>query len=353
MATFWNKAADSNDIYIYGDITSYGWEDSDTTAKNFVDDLNSFGGGKVTVHVNSGGGDVFAALAIYNALRSYKGGVTITIDGLAASAASLIAMAGKPTKMASNALIMVHEPAVGVYGFYDADALAKVQASLRAVHGSIVETYASRIDAKDAEKLVSAETWLNAEDALAMGLVDEITGAVPMQVDDAQRKIFVNSLAISTKNFDGVKMRRAMEGKSLAKQTETKNTEVVTKEVAEAKTETVVGKTLAPVVDAAEILRGERQRVRDLKALKCDNAAVNAIIDVAIDDGRGIDEIKPFVDALKNIPVTTPQSTADKIIDMIRDNMESGAAGVSGGQTAPDPKEIQAKKIAEFANGMI
>ena len=357
MATFWNKATDSNDIYIYGDITSYAWDDTDTTAKKFVDDLNSFGGGRVTVHLNSGGGDVFAALAIYNALKSYKGGVSIAIDGLAASAASLIAMAGKPTRMAANALIMVHAPAVGLYDFYDAAALAKVQASLEAVHGAIIETYASRIDAKDAEKMIDTETWLNAQDALAMGLVDEITGAVSMTVDDAQRKIFVNSLAISTKNFDGEKLRRAMGGQILNKTVESKNTENVKEQVAEVKPAPVEDKTPTAKFTAPEmkalILKQERQRVRDLKALKCDNAAVNAIIDVAIDDGRTVTDIQAYVDVLKNLPATTVQTTADKIVDVIRDQMASGAEGVSGGQTAPNPRELQAKKIAEFANGMI
>ena len=339
MATFWNKATDSNDIYIYGDITSYAWDDTDTTAKKFVDDLNSFGGGKVTVHLNSGGGDVFTALAIYNALRSYKGGVTITIDGLAASAASLIAMAGKPTRMASNALMMIHAPAVGLYSFYDAAALSKVMASLEALHGSIVETYASRIDAKDAK------------DALDMGLVDEITGEVDLTVDDSQQKIFVNSLAIDIHNFDGAKMRRAMEGKTLNKQQKSENNEVVKEQVAEVKPAPVEDKAPAPAIDVTAILNKERQRVRDLRALKCDNASVNAFIDVAIDDGKTAEEIAPYIAALKNVP--TVQNAVDKIAAVVRDQMTSGAEGVSGGQTAPDPKEIQAKKIAEFANGMI
>lgn len=355
---FWtikNETSASADIFIYGDLTSYAWDDADTTSKKFIDDLNSFGGKQVTVHLNSGGGDVFTGLAIYNALKSYKGGVTVTIDGLAASAASLVAMAGKPTKMAANALMFIHAPAVGLYSYYDAAALAKVMASLEAVHGSIVETYASRIDAKDAEKMIAAETWLNAKDALGMGLVDEITGAVSLTVDDAQRKMFVNSLAIDIHNFDGEKLRRALGGNYVAKKTE--NNEVVTGQVAEVKPATPEDKAPAPKATAPEIkaliLKQERQRVRDLKALKCDNAAINAIIDVAIDDGRTPADIQAYIDALKNIPVTTAQSAADKIVDVIRDQMASGAEGVGGGQTAPDPKEIYAKKIAEFANGMI
>lgn len=106
-----------------------------------------------------------------------------------------------------------------------------------------------------------------------------------------------------------------------------------------------------PAVNAEEILKQERQRVRDLQGLKCDNAAVNAIIEVAMSDGRTVADIQAYVDALKKIPPA--QNTAGNIADVIRDQMTSGAAGVSGSQDAPDEKELQRNKIAAFANGMV
>ena len=137
--------------------------------------------------------------------------------------------------------------------------------------------------------------------------------------------------------------------------TKPENHEVVTEKVAEAKTETAKpeSKTLSAPEIKAVILKQERQRVKDLRALKCDNAAVNAIIDVAIDDGRAVTDIQAYVDALKNLPASTVQNTADKIVEVIRDQLTSGAEGIAGGQAAPNPQEVQAKKIAEFANGMI
>lgn len=323
MKKFWNANSATAEIFIYGDITSYGFMDSDVTAKSFAEDLQSFGDAPVTVHINSGGGDVFAALAIANLIHR-RDNVTVSIDGLAASAASLIAVSGRHVTAASNALMMIHSPSVGLYSFFDAEELAKVQKSLEATTAAIITTYENRARNCNVREMVKAETWLNAEEALAYGFVDEITGAVDMKVDDAQQLLMVNALSVSTKNFDAAKMRRAMEAKKMTAEVEKKYLDSVRQQ--------------------------ELGRIRDLQNLKSTNLALNAIIDVAIGEGRTVEEIKPYVEALKAIPVT---DAASEIKRVIVDQMTSGAAQVAGGQTAPDAKDLQAKKIAEIANGMI
>lgn len=353
MKKFWNKAEKTNDIYIYGDITSYGWLDNDTTAKGFTDDLNSFNGQDVTVHLNSGGGDVFQALAIHNAIKNYSGGVTVSIDGLAASAASLIAMAGKPTKMASNALMMIHSPAVGLYDFYDAEALTKIQNSLAAVTSAIIETYSSRLQGGNIEEMIKEETWFNASRALELGLVDEITGEVSMQVDNAKKLMFVNSLAIDIKNYDAKKISQAMEAEKMEIKDEKGFFDKLKATIADVLTPKAESATEAPVANAEQIRQQELTRIRDLQALKCENSAVNALIDVAIKDGREVKDIQSYVDAIKAVPVNTPQNAADKIVEMIKDQMTSGAEGVSGGQESPDARELRMKKVVEFANGLV
>ena len=94
---FWKfvNSTNSADIYIYGEISSQKWDDSDVTAKDFVEDLNKAKNKNVTVHINSSGGDVFQALAIYNSLKNYEGQVTISVEGVCASAATIIACAGQ------------------------------------------------------------------------------------------------------------------------------------------------------------------------------------------------------------------------------------------------------------------
>ncbi len=365
MKKFWNKAADGTAaIYIYGDITSDRWYDNDTTAKSFVEDLNSFGGQSVTVHINSGGGDVFAALAISNAMKNYSGDVIVSIDGLAASAASLVAMGGSQIKMASNALLMIHAPAVGLLGYYDATELAKIQTSLAAVGQSIIDTYQGRLSRTEAGQetlktlstMIESETWLNATQALSGGFIDEVTDAVSIKVDDAQKVMFVNSLAVDIKKFDAAKMRRAMEARSMDineqsffDKLKSAITDALTPKNATAPEPPTTG-------DAEQIRQQELARIRDLQALKCDNKAVNAIVDVAIGNGTSLADLRPYVDALTKVAVPSAQDTADKILAVIRDQLNSGAEGVQGSQPAQseaDERKFNMKRIADFANEQI
>lgn len=232
--------------------------------------------------------------------------------------------------MADNALMMTHAPSVGLLGYYDAEELTQIQKQLTAVSGSIVQTYSTRV--KDAAALVAEETWFNAQEALKLGLIDEITEAVDLKVDDAQKMLFVNSLAISTKKYDAAKMRRAMEAKTM--------------------TETV-NKTAEPVVDVAAIRQQEISRIRELVSLKTGDVTTDALIDVAIGDGRSAAEIQPYLDAVKKV---AQPSAAAQITAVIRDQLTSGAEGVAGGQPAPTEDELkaaQAKKIADIANSLM
>lgn len=173
------------EILIYGDL-------SDSAAEYYVDEIRN--GDDVLVRINSAGGSVFAALAIYSALRQKQGDVLI--EGLCASAATLIACAGKHVAMASNALMMIHNPKVLLADFYDSKGLEAVKMSLSKVEETILSTYRGRV--ADFE-LPSEELWLNAREAKAAGFIDEITAEVEMR----QRKglLFVNGLLIDVKKY--------------------------------------------------------------------------------------------------------------------------------------------------------
>lgn len=301
----------------------------DTSAAGLIYDLNGVEG-DVTLHVNSAGGDVFAALAIYNALKNYSGNVTVSIDGLAASAASIIAMGGSRVTMASNALMMIHLPSAELIGYFDTQDLSKLQAQLSAVEQSLIAVYSTRISEADARRMMKAETWLSAQQALELGLIDEITGEVPLAIDDKHKFLFVNKLAVSTKNFDADKLRRAMEVKTMDEQ------KII-----------------------AQVREQELSRIRDLQALRCDNAAVNAIVDVALSDGRAVADVQNYIDAVKKIPAPEPapavNDVADKIVAVIRDQLTSGAENVISqpAETPEDKIKAQAQRIADIANGMI
>lgn len=346
MKKFWNKAETSNDIYIYGDITSERWDESEVTAKSFLNDLTACKNQPVNLHINSGGGDVFQALAIYNVLKSYKGDVNISIDGICASAATLIICAGTKVRMASNALIMVHTPSVGLMGYYDAAELSKVQNSLLAVEGAILDTYKSRLPKKnhtEIAQMMTAEKWMTAEEAQEIGFVDEITGEVEMEVDDAKKLLIVNSVEFDCKKL-GTKIN--LQG---VKKVEQKV------EVPAAETLDVKQANELLIQDAIKAAREQEvQRIKNLMALKNGVAEVDAVIDVAVMEGGEVSDVIKYVDAIKKVKPSVKNTASAEITAMIRDNMTSGAENVGGSMPsmAEDERKVKAKMLAEIANSL-
>lgn len=165
---FWqvkNEVNGNSEILLYGPIAGESsWWGDEVTPRSFAEDLESLGGKDVTVRINSGGGDVFAAHAIHNQLVAYKGRVTVVIDGLAASAATIIAVAGDRIIMPSNALFMIHNPAIGLSDYYGAEELLKAAEALNTIKGSIVAAYRKRCKASAEElaAMMDAETWMGA-----------------------------------------------------------------------------------------------------------------------------------------------------------------------------------------------
>lgn len=168
------KANEEADILIYEEIGE-GWFGG-ISAKQFAEDIKKLGDLKtITVHMNSPGGNVFDGVTIYNILKQHKARVIMNIDGLAASIASVIAMAGDEIRMAHNAMMMIHDAWGLVIG--SSAEMRKTADMLDKVDGTIVGTYSRRtqMDEDKVKNLMHAETWMNAEEALAYGFVDSIT----------------------------------------------------------------------------------------------------------------------------------------------------------------------------------
>lgn len=167
------------DVFIYDEIGQSFLNDDAVSAKAFIDELALLPDAirELVVHVNSPGGDVFDAIAIANALRDQrtsKGRQVITsVEGLAASAASLVMMAGSPIRMADNAMMMVHNAVMLTIG--DADAHRKTAADLDAIRGPMLTTYRWHSTLTDAEliALLDAETWMDADEAIQHGFATE------------------------------------------------------------------------------------------------------------------------------------------------------------------------------------
>lgn len=164
-------------LYLNGAIAEQSWFDDDVTPKMFKDELNS-GSGNITVWINSGGGDCIAAASIYNMLMDYQGDVTVKIDGIAASAASVIAMAGTKVLMSPVAMLMIHNPSTVAFG--EKVDMEKAIAMLDEVKESIINAYELKTGQSRLKlaRLMDAETWMDAHKAVELGFADEIIGDV-------------------------------------------------------------------------------------------------------------------------------------------------------------------------------
>ena len=158
-------------LYLDGAIAEESWFDDDVTPKLFKDELN-LGDGDITVWINSPGGDCVAAAQIYNMLKDYPGKVTVKIDGIAASAASVIAMAGDKTYVSPVSMLMIHNPSTIAMG--DHAEMQKAIEMLDEVKESIINAYVLKTGLSRARlsHLMDAETWMNANTAIELGFAD-------------------------------------------------------------------------------------------------------------------------------------------------------------------------------------
>jgi ATP-dependent protease ClpP protease subunit len=165
-----NKVADkSATMWMYDEIGGYG-----IRAQDFINELNGIEASEINVHINSPGGEVFEGLAIYQALKNHPANINVTVDSLAASIASVIAMAGDSVKMAKNAEFMIHDGHAQMSG--NSTELTKMVALLDRASDNIASVYADRAggDVTQWRAAMQTETWFNAEEAVAAGLADAV-----------------------------------------------------------------------------------------------------------------------------------------------------------------------------------
>ena len=190
-----NKNSTEAEILLYDDIANYDSEQwGYTSAKGLINKIKALGDiQNIILRINSNGGDVFQAQAIYNYLKTHSASVTVRVDGIAASAASLVAMAGDKIIMPENSMMMIHNPAGGVVG--EADDMRETADILDKVRDMIVNAYAAKTG-QDKEKLIdlmNAETWMTANEAYELGFCDEVEGAVEITAMAVKDGIIFNS----------------------------------------------------------------------------------------------------------------------------------------------------------------
>lgn len=178
---FWNfKALDEKmgELTLYGEISDISWWGDEVTPKQFKEDLDALGDIDVlNVYINSPGGDVFAGQTIHSILKRHQAKVNVYVDGLAASIASVIAIAGDTVTMPRNAMMMIHNPWTIAIG--NAEEFRKLADDLDKIGESLIEAYLSKVNVERDKliELMNAETWLTAEECKDYGFCDEIEEA--------------------------------------------------------------------------------------------------------------------------------------------------------------------------------
>ncbi|WP_230228827.1 head maturation protease, ClpP-related, partial [Allobaculum mucilyticum] len=169
-------------MFLNGTIAEETWFDDDVSPKQFKDELME-DDGDIAIWINSPGGDCFAAAQIYNMLAEYPGRVTIKIDGIAASAASVIAMAGDEVLVSPVSMLMIHNPATMAMG--DVYEMKKAAAMLAEVKKSIINAYERKtgLARTKISKLMDDETWMDAGKAIELGFADSLMNRKDEQKD--------------------------------------------------------------------------------------------------------------------------------------------------------------------------
>lgn len=354
------------ELVLYGSISSTSWWGDDVTPKQFSDDLKALGDIQaLTVRINSGGGDVFAAFAIYNRLLDLrKKGVKVSavVDGWAASAATVICMGAEKISIPAAAMFMIHDPAVGSFGYYKAEELEKMADELKTIKQAIVAAYAgkTRKSAEDISAAMAAETWMDGTSAVESGYCDElISAAENTAVENRDGHFFVNSVempgipekvlerfpALSTIN----NTINGAAGAAPAKKTTTaKDTTEPTEEQGMADIKDIAGlKAAYPDLcrqienDAA---KGERERIKAIE-----DATVEGFEDVA-EKAKYTDLITAPEMAVRVLNGMKKQG-ADYLRNREQDAQDSGADAVQ--QQAPEsPADDDDKKFNSMLDGI-
>lgn len=357
---FWKfcNLADSQkaELFLYGDISETSWWGDEVTPKQFADDLAALGDvAEITVYINSGGGDVFAAQAIGNQLARNAATVTAHIDGLCASAATIVACHADKVVAAADSTYMVHPVSMGLCGYLTADEMRNYLKALDATRESIVSLYAKKTghDADECAKWMDETNWWTADEAKENGFVDEVDDAEEDAVVENRNGIlFVNSISMNTPfnkapNF----VRSRVVDKTTAQPENTPQAdqpgnkthgEVTDMDIKDIKTVDDLRKACPDMVAKieTEAINAERTRIQEIE---------NATLPGAEDEANEAKFVKPidsasFAKAVIASMKAKQQKQSKDYLDKAKANAQtSGANNITNPPPAdPDPKDAEA-----------
>ncbi len=358
MKRFWNFTAppDSEEVElrIDGDIVDdenawvYDWfGEACASPIAFRDELAKYNGKNISVWINSFGGDVAAAAGIYNALKNHNGIVTTKVDGVAASAASVIFMAGSKRLMSPVGTLMIHNPLTQMFG--EAHDMRKVADVLDVIKDTIINAYqASGLKRTEIAQMMDDETYMSAQKAKSLGfatdiLFDQVEGKAQQTTLNMNRQVYLNKASSSIHNY--------IIGHKAQLTDQKKEEEMEIKNVAD------LQKAFPEIAAQLEgnAVTAERERINALDALDdVKNEAIHKIVAKAKETGKTAKDIQEYVDIVKAVPVpVAPQPQNALLGAMIDDNKASGvngvaADGVTGNKAAAIA--VDQAKIKTFAD---
>lgn len=333
---------DSAEINMYGDVymeaprdwwTGERKEGQYIAADEFLEDLEEIKEkSNITVHINSGGGDLYAGLAIYNRLKALKGHVTTINDGLAASAASLIFQAGNTRKMNAGSNLMAHGVGGFLFGLYMVEDLEELVTQFKAHNKAIVNVYAEAmgVSYNEAKSLIKSETWLTGQEAIDKGLADEL---IEEEEEDLEENLFNSLLRKLTGSNPGAFNRYAMPAAApqVVNKLPEKEEEIMANTVEELRAQ--YPDLVAQIEDAAkeQARAEERNRIKGLEEIS------GAVADKALMEEAKFGESPMTVEEL-SVMAMKQQS---KLQASILKSLEEDAKNSGTGDIKASPKDIE------------
>jgi len=346
-----NMADNVAEIFIFDEIGFFG-----ISAKDFIDELNALGPVDLVVRINSPGGNVFEGLAIYNAIRRHRdrhhAKVSVHVEGIAASIASVVVVAGDPVVMPENTLMMIHNPSALVIG--DVEEMEKAVEFLEKVKMSLVVAYQSKakdLPAEEIERLMSEETWFTAAEAVELGFADEVEEAVQIAARfdlsqysnapaDMAKIISAGGLPENLMDVEEIPMSKTDDKKKEA--AAKVEAEAKAKAEADAKTEAEAKAKAEAEAKAKADAEAEARTKADAEAKA--KAAVEAETKAKDDPvtaerdrilgieatAKGVDGIDELVDELKKDPSVTADAAAARILETIKARGTDMIASLAG-----------------------
>lgn len=346
---FANKAPGAVDLLVYGDLGEWG----DVSAAGFARALKEHEGSRVRVCINSYGGEVFAGHAIYSQLRRHKGGCDTVVDGIAASAASVVAMAGDKITMGSGTMMMVHNPWTVAIG--EADDMRKTADVLDRIRDSLIAIYEERTGLPRAtlQNLLADETWMTAEEAVELGFAHEVSKSVAASVRDHGSHLVAN----------GIFVPMAMGKPVPAKDSTMPQTPAADKPAANVTPEDVTAAAVAAERERGKVIRNTSKALHlpDEFALQHIEAGtgIDAFRAAAIDKRAEMERRTQPVHDTGRTGITSGEDERDKwlagatawlIVRAGKRSLVEGAAAKRGDRVDLDPGEFRGRSLMDLAD---